>query len=116
MVLSGRRWQLCNNNQYYLRGINPIAIVLMAIVIAPTILQSTIATATTNLPHSNITDGDNNNEYNNSFTVVPSNQSSALLDKLMLLLEDCLLTSVIPEDGFNYCSQLLMNSIHVIQT
>src|SRR3712207_1201741 len=86
MVLSGRRWQLCNNNQYYLRSINLIAIVLMTIVIAPTILQSTIATATTNLPHSNITRDDNNNEYNNSFTVVPSNQSSALLDKTNVTL------------------------------
>src|ERR671914_1352805 len=81
MVLSKRRWQLCNKNQYCLQGITPIAIVLMAIVITPTILQSTIATATTNLPHSNITRDDNNSEYNNSFTVVPSNQSSTLLDK-----------------------------------
>ena len=86
MVLSKRRWRLNNKNQYCLQGITPIAIVLMAIVITPTILQSTIATATTNLPHSNITRDDNNNEYNNSFTVVPSNQSSTLLDKTNVTL------------------------------
>ena len=86
MVLSKIRWRLCNKNQYCHHRITPIAIVLMAIVISPTILQSTIATATTNLPHSNITRDDNNNEYNNSFTVVPSNQSSTLLDKTNVTL------------------------------
>ncbi|MDQ3970924.1 MAG: extracellular solute-binding protein, partial [Thermoproteota archaeon] len=58
----------------------------MAIVITPMILQSTIATATTNLPHTNMTHDDSNNEYNNSFTVVPSNQSSTLLDKTNVTL------------------------------
>ena len=86
MVLSKRRWRLNNKNQYCLQGITPIAIVLMAIVITPTILQSTIATATTNLPHTNINHDDSNNEYNNSFTVVPSNQSSTLLDKTNVTL------------------------------
>ena len=85
MILSGRRWQLCNKNQYCLHGITPIAIVLMAIVITPTILQSAIATATTNLPHTNMTHDDSNNEYNNSFTIVPSNQSS-VLDKTNVIL------------------------------
>jgi multiple sugar transport system substrate-binding protein len=56
----------------------------MAIVITPTILQSTIATATTNLPHTYITHDDRNNEYN-SFTLVPSNQSS-VLDKTNVTL------------------------------
>ena len=84
MVLSKRRWRLCNKNQYCHHRITPIAIVLMAIVITPTILQSTIATATTNLPHTNITPDDNNNEYN-SFILVPSNQSS-VLDKTNVTL------------------------------
>src|SRR5918998_3588765 len=86
MVLSKRRWQLCNKNQYCLQGITPIAIVLMAIVITPTILQSIIATYTTDLPPTNITQDDSNSEYNNSFTLVPSNQSSTLLDKTNVTL------------------------------
>jgi multiple sugar transport system substrate-binding protein len=86
MVLSKRRWRLYNENQYCRHGITPIAIVLMAIVITPIILQSVIATATTNLPHTNITHDDSNNEYNNSFTLVPSNQSSTLLDKTNVTL------------------------------
>jgi multiple sugar transport system substrate-binding protein len=86
MVLSKRRWRLCNKNQYCLQGITPIAVVLMAIVITPTILQSTIATSTTDLPPTNITQDDSNNEYNNSFTLVPSNQSSTLLDKTNVTL------------------------------
>jgi multiple sugar transport system substrate-binding protein len=84
MVLSKRRWQLCGKNQYCLYVIPPIAIVLMAIVITPTILQSTIAAAT-NLPHTNITHDDSTNEYNNPFTIVPSNQSS-VLDKTNVTL------------------------------
>ena len=84
MVLSKRRWRLCNKNQYCHHGITPIAIVLMAIVITPTILQSTIATVTTNLPHTTITHDDSNNEYN-SFTLVPSNQSS-VIDKTNVTL------------------------------
>jgi multiple sugar transport system substrate-binding protein len=84
MVFSKRRWRLSNKNQYCHHGITPIAIVLMAIVITPTILQSTIATATTNLPHTNINHDDSNNEYN-SFTLVPSNQSS-VLDKTNVTL------------------------------
>jgi multiple sugar transport system substrate-binding protein len=84
MVFSKRRWRLSNKNPYCHHGITPIAIVLMAIVVTPTILQSTIATATTNLPHTNITHDDSNNEYN-SFTLVPSNQSS-VLDKTNVTL------------------------------
>ena len=84
MVFSKRRWRLSNKNQYCHHGITPIAIVLMAIVITPTILQSTIATATTNLPHTNINHDDSNNEYN-SFTLVPSNQSS-VIDKTNVTL------------------------------
>ena len=84
MAFSKRRWRLSNKNQYCHHGITPIAIVLMAIVITPTILQSTIATATTNLPHTNINHDDSNNEYN-SFTLVPSNQSS-VIDKTNVTL------------------------------
>jgi multiple sugar transport system substrate-binding protein len=53
----------------------PVAIVLMAIIITPTILQSAIATVTS-LPHTNTAHNDNDSEYNNSFILVPSNQSS----------------------------------------
>jgi multiple sugar transport system substrate-binding protein len=84
MVLSKIRWRLCNKNQYCHHRITPIAIVLMAIVITPTILQSTIATVASNLPHTDITHDDSNNEYN-SFTLVPSNQSS-VLDKTNVTL------------------------------
>ena len=84
MVFSKRRWRLSNKNQYCHHGITPIAIVLMAIVITPTILHSTVATATTNLPHTNMIHDDSNNEYN-SFTLVPSNQSS-VLDKTNVTL------------------------------
>jgi multiple sugar transport system substrate-binding protein len=84
MVLSKRRWRVCNKDQYCHHGITLIVIVLMAIVITPTILQSTIATATTNLPHTTITDDESNNEYN-SFTLVPSNQSS-IIDKTNVTL------------------------------
>src|SRR5918999_2058509 len=85
MVLSKRRWRQCNKNQYCHHCITPIAIVLMAIVITPTILQSTIATSATNLPPANITHDDSNSEYNNSLTLVPSNQSS-VLDKTNVTL------------------------------
>jgi multiple sugar transport system substrate-binding protein len=65
---------------------NLIATVLMAIIITPSILQTTVSTAT-NLPHTNTTSGDDSNsEYNNnSFTLVPSNQSS-ILDKTNVTL------------------------------
>jgi multiple sugar transport system substrate-binding protein len=64
-----------------------IATVLMAIIITPSILQSTLSTAT-NLPQTNTTDDDNSNsEYSSkdSFTLVPSNQSS-LFDKTNVTL------------------------------
>jgi multiple sugar transport system substrate-binding protein len=64
-----------------------IATVLMAIIITPSILQSTLSTAT-NLPQTNTTEDDNSNsEYssNNSFTLVRSNQSS-LFDKTNVTL------------------------------
>jgi multiple sugar transport system substrate-binding protein len=63
-----------------------VATVLMAIVITPSILQSTLSTAT-NLPQTNTTDVDNSNSENssNSITLVPSNQSS-LFDKTNVTL------------------------------
>jgi multiple sugar transport system substrate-binding protein len=64
-----------------------IATVLMAIIVTPSILQPTLSTAT-NLPQTNTTEDDNSNsEYssNNSFTLVPSNQSS-LFDKTNVTL------------------------------
>ena len=64
-----------------------IATVLMAIIITPSILQSTLSTAN-NLPQTNTTDDDNSNsEYSsNSFNLVPSNQSSSLFDKTNVTL------------------------------
>jgi multiple sugar transport system substrate-binding protein len=63
-----------------------LATVLMAIITTPSMLQSTLSTAT-NLPQTNTTDVDNSNsEYSsNSFTIVPSNQSS-LFDKTNVTL------------------------------
>jgi multiple sugar transport system substrate-binding protein len=64
-----------------------IAALLMAIIITPSILQSTLST-TTNLPQTNTTSSDDSNsEYNNdnSFTLEPSNQSS-ILDKTNVTL------------------------------
>ena len=64
-----------------------IATLLMAIIITPSILQSTLST-TTNLPQTNTTSSDDSNsEYNNdnSFTLEPSNQSS-ILDKTNVTL------------------------------
>ena len=65
---------------------NLLAIVLMAIIITPSILQSTLSTAT-NLPQTNTTDDDSNSESNNnSVTIVPSNQSSSTLEKTNVTL------------------------------
>ena len=52
----------------------------------PPILQPALATAT-NLPPANTTIyDDNNNEFNNSVTVLSSNQSGTLLDKTSVTL------------------------------
>jgi multiple sugar transport system substrate-binding protein len=84
-----RRWQLCNTNQYCIPNRVPVVIALITIIITPTtILQPTLATTATNLLPTNTTtyDDDNNSEYNNnSFTLVPSNQSS-VLDKTNVTL------------------------------
>src|ERR671919_1605094 len=63
-----------------------IAIALLTIIIMPPILQPALATAT-NLPPANTTIyDDNNNEFNNSVTVLSSNQSGTLLDKTSVTL------------------------------
>jgi multiple sugar transport system substrate-binding protein len=64
----------------------PVLIALITIIITPTILQSALATAATNLPPTNTTSYDDNNSEYNSVTLVPSNQSSALLDKTNVTL------------------------------
>ena len=87
MSVRKRIWQLCKTKQYRLSHVTLIATVLMAIIITPSILQSTLSTAT-NLPQTNTTEDDNSNsEYssNNSFTLVRSNQSS-LFDKTNVTL------------------------------
>ena len=87
MSVRKRIWQLCKTKQYRLSHVTLIATVLMAIIITPSILQSTLSTAT-NLPQTNTTEDDNiNSEYssNNSFILVRSNQSS-LFDKTNVTL------------------------------
>jgi multiple sugar transport system substrate-binding protein len=62
-IILTRRWQACNRNQYCIPKMSPVVVALLMIIIitTPTILQPALAT--------------------NSFTVVPSNQSSTFLDK-----------------------------------
>jgi multiple sugar transport system substrate-binding protein len=80
-----RRWHRCKTNRSCIPNRCPVAIViaLIAIILAPTILQSALATPA-NLPPTNITTTAttshvaNNNQYT-TFTLVPSNQSSTLL-------------------------------------
>jgi multiple sugar transport system substrate-binding protein len=55
----------------------PVVTALITIILSPTILQSTLAT-TTNLPPTNTTTSNDNNTEYDSFTLVPSNQSSVL--------------------------------------
>jgi multiple sugar transport system substrate-binding protein len=109
MVSSKRRWRLCNKNQYCHYGITSIAIVLMAIVITPTILQSAIATATTNLPHTTITHDDSNNKYK-SFTLVPSNQSS-VIDKTNVTLRG-LFTDLVESGRWNQLLQPALDELN----
>ena len=85
-IILSRRWQLCKMNQYCISGMYPVLIALITIIITPTILQSALATASTNLPPTNTTSYDDNNSQYNSVTLVPSNQSSALLDKTNVTL------------------------------
>jgi multiple sugar transport system substrate-binding protein len=66
----------------------PVAIAFLTlIIITSPILQPALATAT-NLPPTNTTIyDDNNNEYNNAVTVLSSNQSGTLLDKTNVTLK-----------------------------
>jgi ABC-type glycerol-3-phosphate transport system substrate-binding protein len=86
-ITLSRRWQLCNTNQGCIPNrCQVVVIALITIIITPIILQSALATAATNLPPTNTTttNVENNSEYN-SFTLVPSNQSS-VLDKTNVTL------------------------------
>ncbi|HJU84934.1 MAG TPA: extracellular solute-binding protein [Nitrososphaeraceae archaeon] len=79
IILTGR-WQLNEMRRYFVPKVGPIAIALLTIMITLPILQPALATAT-NSPTTNTTIDDNNNEFNNSVSVLSSNQSGALLDK-----------------------------------
>ncbi|MDQ3853521.1 MAG: extracellular solute-binding protein, partial [Thermoproteota archaeon] len=75
-----RRWLLYGMSQYCMPKMGPVAIALLAIIITPAILQPAMVTAT-NSPTTNTTIDDNNNEFNNSVSVLSSNQSGTLPDK-----------------------------------
>jgi ABC-type glycerol-3-phosphate transport system substrate-binding protein len=86
-----RRWQLCRTGQYCIAKTGPVVIVitlLMIIITTPTtILQPALAaTAATNLS-ANTTAITTDSKYN-SFTLLPSNQSStsSLVDKTNVTL------------------------------
>ncbi|MFL6490711.1 MAG: extracellular solute-binding protein [Nitrososphaera sp.] len=76
--MSRRRQQYKTNQDFIPNRVTPVVIALITIVITPTFLQPTLATADTNLPPINSTTYDDNNSEYNSFTLVPSNQSSVL--------------------------------------
>ncbi|MDQ5842156.1 MAG: extracellular solute-binding protein, partial [Thermoproteota archaeon] len=79
-------WRPDEINKYCVAKIGPTAIAFLAIIITPPILQPALATAT-NLPPTNTTMyADNNDEYNNSVTVLLSNQSDTLRDKTNVTL------------------------------
>src|SRR5919107_2317384 len=73
------KWQLYETSQYCILNRGLIAVVLITIIITPTILQPVISTAA-NLPPSNRTiyEG-NNNEHKRSLTLASSNQSNTSL-------------------------------------
>jgi multiple sugar transport system substrate-binding protein len=86
-----RRWQLCKTGQYCIAKKGPVVIVIALLVIIittpTTILQPGLATAATNLSANTTT---TDTEYN-SFTLVPSNQStSSLVDKTNVTLRGLL--------------------------
>jgi multiple sugar transport system substrate-binding protein len=76
-IVLTKRWQLCKASQYCIPKMSPVVIALLMIIITPTILQPALATA--NIPSNTTT------QYN-SYTLVPSNQSSTLLDKTNVTL------------------------------
>jgi multiple sugar transport system substrate-binding protein len=85
-----RRWQLCRTGQYCIAKTVPVVIVIALLIIIittpTTILQPALATAATNLS-ANTTTITTDSKYN-SFTLVPSNQSStsSLVDKTNVTL------------------------------
>src|SRR5919106_6296717 len=85
-IILTRGFQLDEMSQYYVPKMGSIAIVLLTIIITPPILQPALATATNLPPANTIIYDDNNNEFNNSVTVLSSNQSGTLLDKTSVTL------------------------------
>jgi multiple sugar transport system substrate-binding protein len=84
MLTRGR--QRDEMRQYYIPKMGPVAIALLAIIIVPTIFQPAMTTAT-NLPPTNTPLSDDiSGEYNNTVTVLSSNQSGTLLDKANVTL------------------------------
>ncbi|MDQ4014134.1 MAG: extracellular solute-binding protein [Thermoproteota archaeon] len=85
-----RRWQLCKTGRYCIAKRGPVVIVIALLIIIittpTTILQPSLATAATNLS-ANTTATTTDTQYN-SFTLVPSNQSStpSLVDKTNVTL------------------------------
>ena len=90
--MTGRRCrqQLCKASRQCCiidkKGSSVTIALLIIIIVTPTILQPALATAATNLSPTNTTSYDDNNSEYNSVTLVPSNQSSALLDKTNVTL------------------------------
>ena len=89
-----RRWQLCKTGRYCIAKRGPVVIVIALLIIIittpTTILQPSLATAATNLS-ANTTTTTTDTQYN-SFTLVPSNQSStpSLVDKTNVTLRGLL--------------------------
>jgi multiple sugar transport system substrate-binding protein len=72
--------------RYFAPKVGPIAIALLTVMITFPILQPALATVT-NSPTTNTTINDgNNNQFNNSVSVLSSNQSGTLLDKTNVTL------------------------------
>jgi multiple sugar transport system substrate-binding protein len=90
-IILTRGLQLDEMRRYFVPKMGSIAIALLTIIIMPPILQPALATIATNLPPANTTIyDDNNNEFNNSVTVLSSNQSGTLLDKTSVTLRGLL--------------------------
>src|ERR671918_654925 len=85
-VILTRGLQLDEMSRYCVPKMGSIAIALLTIIIMPPILQPALATATNLPPANTIIYDDNNNEFNNSVTVLSSNQSGTLLDKTSVTL------------------------------
>ena len=84
-IILTRGWQQDEMRQYCVPKMGPVAIALLAIII-PTTFQPALTTAT-NLPPTNIPISDDiRGEYNNTVTVLSSNQSGTLLDKANVTL------------------------------